>query len=73
MMYAAAKRLRFSTLGFLQYVGPTCQFLVAVFAFHEPFGARNLAGFVCIWIALIIYSIDSWRGYTAPVVVQDPA
>jgi chloramphenicol-sensitive protein RarD len=67
---AAAKRLRFATLGFLQYVGPTCQFLVAVLIFREPFGTRQLAGFACIWSALIVYSIDSWRAYAAPIVVE---
>ena len=60
---AAARRLRLSTMGFLQYIGPTCQFLVAVLLFREPFDRRTLAGFVCIWIALVVYSIDSVRGY----------
>jgi chloramphenicol-sensitive protein RarD len=56
---AAAKRLRLTTLGFLQYVTPILQFLLALLAFHEKFGLGNLAGFACIWIALAVFSIDS--------------
>jgi chloramphenicol-sensitive protein RarD len=62
---AAAKRLRLTTLGFLQYVCPTGQLLLAVFAYHETFGRGNFAGFALIWTALAIYSIDSARGYRA--------
>jgi chloramphenicol-sensitive protein RarD len=60
---AAAKRLRLSTLGFLQYVSPTCQFLLAIFAYGERFTPVHLASFCCIWAALLIYSADSLRGY----------
>lgn len=64
LMFAfAARRLRLSTLGFLQYVGPTCQFLLAVLAFGEPFGRAEILTFTCIWVALAIYSVDSCRAY----------
>lgn len=56
---AAAQRLRLSTLGVLQYVGPTCQFLLAVLVFNEPFRHEQLVGFVLIWAACAIYSTDS--------------
>ena len=60
---AATKRLRLSTLGFLQYLCPTGQLLLAIFAYHETFGPANLAGFTLIWAALAVYSVDSLRAY----------
>jgi chloramphenicol-sensitive protein RarD len=71
---AAARRLRLATLGFLQYLTPTVQFLLAVRAFHEPFNRSNAAGFVLIWTALIVYSVGSLRAYqmrTAPPVLAE--
>jgi chloramphenicol-sensitive protein RarD len=61
----AARRLRMSTLGFLQYLSPTLQFLVAVFVFHEPFSSARLTSFMLIWAAVAIYSFDSYRWYRA--------
>ena len=60
---AAARRLRFSTLGFLQYLAPTIQFGLAVTRFGEPMTAEKLAAFGCIWTAVGIYSLDSLRSY----------
>jgi chloramphenicol-sensitive protein RarD len=62
---AAARRLRLSTLGFLQYVGPMGQFLLAVLAYGEPFTRVHAASFGLIWLALLIYSISSLQGYRA--------
>ncbi len=62
-----AQRLRMSTLGLLQYIGPTLQLGLGVWLFGEPFEGARLAGFALIWVALAIYSADSWRaGSTAP-------
>jgi chloramphenicol-sensitive protein RarD len=58
---AAARRLRLSTLGILQYVTPTGQFLLAVLAFGESFSTPQLLSFACIWTALAIYSIGAYR------------
>lgn len=57
MLYAnAAKLLRLSTIGILQYIAPTMIFLTAVLIFREPFeGVRRIA-FPMIWAALAIYS-----------------
>lgn len=60
---SAARRLRFVTLGFLQYIGPTLQFLVAVFVFGEPFGSEKLLSFAFIWAAVGMYSLDSLLAY----------
>ncbi len=57
-----ARLIPLSTLGLLQYVGPTLQFLIGVFVFHEPFPAARAVGFVMIWSALAIYAADGlWR------------
>ena len=58
---AAARRLRLSTLGILQYVTPTGQFLLAVLAFGEPFSTPQLLSFACIWTAVAIYTLDSYH------------
>jgi chloramphenicol-sensitive protein RarD len=57
MIFAnGAKLLRMSTIGIMQYIAPTMIFLVAVFAFHEPFGTAKLVAFILIWAALAVYS-----------------
>jgi chloramphenicol-sensitive protein RarD len=58
---AAARRLRLSTMGILQYLSPTLQFLLAVLAFGEPFSSAQLLSFACIWTAVLIYATDSLR------------
>ena len=58
---AAARRLPLTSLGLLQYLSPTVQFLLGVWFFREPFTAARLIGFAMIWIALVIYSADGWR------------
>jgi chloramphenicol-sensitive protein RarD len=60
---AATRRLRLATMGFLQYIGPTCQFFLAVFAFNEPLNTMDLISFALIWSALAIYSWDSYLAY----------
>ena len=57
----AAKRLALSTIGMMQYIGPTIQFIVAL-AFGEAFGLSHAAGFACIWTALVVFTLDSVRG-----------
>jgi len=59
----AARRVRLTTLGFLQYLTPTGHFLLAVFAFGEPFGRGDLAAFLLIWSGLAIYTVDAVRKY----------
>jgi len=55
----ALRRLRLSTIGFLQYTGPTLQFLVAVVLFHEPLGGAKLVSFAICWLAIAVYVADS--------------
>jgi chloramphenicol-sensitive protein RarD len=55
----SARRVRLTTLGFLQYIAPSCMFVMAVFVYLEPFRTEQLISFVLIWTALAVYSIDS--------------
>lgn len=55
----AARRLNLSTLGFLQYLGPTVMFFFAVLLFHEPFNNTKLVTFIFVWAALGFYSVDA--------------
>ncbi len=55
----AARRLRLATVGFLQYLAPTGQFLLAVVAYNEPFTRAHAVTFGLIWTALFIYSVES--------------
>ena len=57
----AARRLSMTTLGFLQYVAPSMQFLLAYYALGERknFGQERFAGFAIIWIALAVFSMES--------------
>jgi chloramphenicol-sensitive protein RarD len=58
-----ARRLYLSTLGLLQYIAPSCMFVLAVFFFGEPLVRAQVVTFILIWIALAIYSTDSVRYY----------
>lgn len=58
----AAKRLRLSTIGMMQYLGPTLQFLISVLVFKETFGLTHAIAFAFIWTALIVFTIDSLMG-----------
>ncbi|APW66699.1 MAG: protein RarD [Arcobacter sp.] len=59
----AATRLKLTTLGFLQYLGPTCAFLLAIFIYNEEFNFDKMITFILIWIALAIFSLDSIKKY----------
>ena len=57
----AARRLRLATVGMLQYIAPTLQFLLAVLVYHEPFHAAHAVAFAAIWTALALYAAGSWH------------
>jgi chloramphenicol-sensitive protein RarD len=57
-----ARRIPLSTVGLVQYIGPTLQFLSGVLVFNEPFPRVRAIGFGFIWLALAIYATDGlWR------------
>ncbi len=55
----AGKRLMLATLGFLQYLAPTCMLLIGVFLWGNNLVPAQIISFIFIWIALAIYSFDS--------------
>jgi chloramphenicol-sensitive protein RarD len=52
------RRIPLSTAGLLQYIAPTCTFLLAVLLYDEPFSTAHAASFGLIWTALVIYTSD---------------
>jgi chloramphenicol-sensitive protein RarD len=54
----AARRVSLATVGILQYIAPTLQFLLGVLVYDEPFTRQRLLGFAVIWLALLIYSSE---------------
>ena len=58
----AARHLRLTTVGFLQYLAPSCSFFLGVFLYREPFTHAHLVTFIFIWIALVIFTAEAiWR------------
>ncbi len=57
----AVRRVPLSTIGLMQYIAPTMQFLIGVFVFREAFDRNRAIGFIVIWIALAIFAFDSVR------------
>ena len=59
---AAAIRLPLTTLGPLQYLAPVLQFLIGVLVYAEPMPLSRLAGFVLVWAALAVFTVDLVQG-----------
>jgi chloramphenicol-sensitive protein RarD len=69
----AASRISLTTIGMVQYVGPTLQFLTGVFLLGEPMPAARWIGFAVIWLALALFTLDAVRGRRrTPVPVEVP-
>ena len=58
---SAAIRLKLSTMGILQYIAPSGQFILAILVYREDFGTNQAVVFGLIWVAVLLYSFDSWR------------
>jgi chloramphenicol-sensitive protein RarD len=56
----AARRMDYSTLGFIQYLSPTIVFFLGLFVFEQPLAPAKLASFVLIWVAVAIFVWDLW-------------
>ena len=66
LFITAARRLPLSMVGMIQYITPTLHFLLAVFAFGEPFSVWQLISFSFIWVAVTLFLIDSRRTRPTP-------
>lgn len=58
---SAARRLSLTVVGFFQYIAPSCQLLLAVLVFDEPFTEVHLMTFLSIWAAVVLFSATSWQ------------
>jgi chloramphenicol-sensitive protein RarD len=56
---AGARRIPMATLGILQYISPSLQMLLGVWLYGEVFDPARAVGFYLIWLALVVYSLDS--------------
>jgi chloramphenicol-sensitive protein RarD len=56
-----ARRLPLSTIGVMQYLAPSCQLLLGVLVYGEPFTPAHALAFGCIWLALAVFTADAFR------------
>ena len=64
LMFATAlQRIPLFLVGILQYITPTLQFLLGVLIYHEPFSYAKLIGFGFVWVALIVFGIESFLAH----------
>jgi chloramphenicol-sensitive protein RarD len=70
MFGSAARSIPLSMVGLLQYIAPTCQFLLGVLVYREPFSPARLVGFVIIWCALVIFWVEGYLHRKARVVIN---
>jgi chloramphenicol-sensitive protein RarD len=67
MFASAAKQIPLTLVGLLQYIAPTLQFLIGVFIYKEPFDVVHFIGFSIVWVALIIFAVESYLANRALV------
>ncbi len=65
MFASAAHRIPLSMIGIMQYTAPTLQFLLGVLVYKEPFSATQAIGFGIVWVALVIFWLESWAAQRA--------
>lgn len=58
---AGARRLPLYVTGLLQYIAPTGMFILAVWHFGEPMPVSRWVGFILVWVALVVLTVDGWR------------
>ena len=58
---AGARRIPLTTLGLLQYLVPSINFLLGAFLYREPLTPARLVSFAFIWAALAVYSVETWK------------
>ena len=67
LLFASAVRVvPLSTMGLLQFLSPTIQLVLALAIYHEPFGRSRVAGFVAVWLALVLFALEETRRRQAP-------
>jgi chloramphenicol-sensitive protein RarD len=69
---SAARRIPLSLIGVLQYISPTLQFLIGVLIYHESFTLIQFIGYAIVWIALILFGMESFFAYRAQIAIMEP-
>ena len=64
---SAAHQIPLTTVGLLQYIAPTIQFILGVFVYREPFDHDHLIGFGMVWLALVIFWLENFLTHRVPV------
>jgi chloramphenicol-sensitive protein RarD len=64
---SATHRIPLTTIGVLQYVNPTIQFLLGTLVYKEPFDQHRLIGFGMVWAALILFALEGFMKRPKPV------
>lgn len=59
LFISAVRKIELSTIGIIQYIGPTLHFILGLFIFSEPFDLNRLIGFCFIWTAVAVYTAES--------------
>jgi chloramphenicol-sensitive protein RarD len=57
---AAARRMDYSLMGFLQFLSPSIGVILGLFVFHEPLEGSQLACFALIWVGIAVFCWDLW-------------
>lgn len=70
---SAVKRVRYSTVGLLQYISPSIVFLIAVFVFHEPMNELRWLSFMLVWLGLAVFSYAAVKEDLSRRALQDSA
>jgi chloramphenicol-sensitive protein RarD len=66
MFASAAKQIPLTVVGLLQYIAPTLQFLIGVLVYKEPFDFAHFIGFAIVWVALMIFAVESYTANRPP-------
>jgi chloramphenicol-sensitive protein RarD len=72
MFASATRRIPLSLIGILQYISPTLQFLIGVFLYHESFTFIQFIGYAIVWLALILFGLESFFAYRAQIAIMEP-
>jgi chloramphenicol-sensitive protein RarD len=62
-------RIPLTTIGLLQYLAPILQFAIGIGIRHEEMPASRWAGFVLVWIAVLVFTWDSLRARRLAAVI----
>jgi chloramphenicol-sensitive protein RarD len=68
----AARLLPLSSVGILQFIAPSLQFIVGAVIYGEPVSWLRLGGFAFIWTGLIVFTADAWRRSKKAAVIPEP-